>query len=135
MTWPNTVRKKDLKIEFLKGSGPGGQHRNKRATACRITHLPTGISAEAQDSKSQHRNKANAFLKLSDKLVPLMKVSAITPRIRENVTDRVRTYHEPDNRVVDHRLPGQQWRFTDVLEKDKLDEIIEELNESVISDR
>ncbi len=48
MAWPNTVRKDDLKIEFYRGSGPGGQHRNKTSSACRITHKITGISAHVK---------------------------------------------------------------------------------------
>jgi len=128
MTWPQTVRKKDLKIDFIKGSGPGGQHRNKRCTACRITHMPTGISAASQDNKSQYQNKVSAFLKLAEKLVPLMRVAASGSDISSlAVNDRVRTYHEADNRVVDHRLPGQQWQFGDVVKKDALGKIIDEL--------
>jgi len=54
--WPHDVTKKDLKISYYRGSGPGGQHRNKTDSACRILHLPTGISVESQDSKSQKQN-------------------------------------------------------------------------------
>jgi len=54
--WPYDVTKKDLKISYFRGSGPGGQHRNKKDTACRILHIPTGISVETQEYKSQKQN-------------------------------------------------------------------------------
>jgi len=73
MAWPNTVRKDDLRIEFYRGSGPGGQHRNKTSSACRITHKITGISAQCEDERCQHKNKKIAFRRLAAKLVPLMK--------------------------------------------------------------
>ena len=45
--------KKDLRVQFFSASGKGGQHRNKTDTACRMTHIATGISAESTDSRSQ----------------------------------------------------------------------------------
>jgi len=51
MAWPNTVRKSDLRIETYRGSGPGGQHKNKTDSAVRITHIHTGISAQAEDMR------------------------------------------------------------------------------------
>lgn len=73
MAWPNDVRKSDLRIDTYRGSGAGGQHRNKTDSAVRITHLPTGISAQAEDERDQSRNKKLAFRRLCNKLVPLMK--------------------------------------------------------------
>ena len=58
------LRKTDLRLQFYRASGPGGQHRNKTATACRITHLATGLSAEATDSRSQADNRRNALRRL-----------------------------------------------------------------------
>lgn len=60
---------KDFKVETFKGSGPGGQHRNKTETAVRITHPESGAVGSAQDSRSQAQNKQSAFKKLveSDK--------------------------------------------------------------------
>jgi protein subunit release factor A len=59
---------KDLKIEFFKSSGPGGQHKNKRNMAVRITHLPTGLTAVGQESRSQASNKELALERLKAKL-------------------------------------------------------------------
>lgn len=58
--WPNNVTKKDLRIDYYRGSGAGGQNRNKRDTACRIVHIPTGITTQAQEHRTQEQNRAAA---------------------------------------------------------------------------
>lgn len=73
MAWPDTVRKSDLRIDYYRGSGAGGQHRNKTDSACRITHLPTGLVGQSENSKHQRQNRTLAFRRLCAKLVPLMK--------------------------------------------------------------
>lgn len=59
-----SLTKKDFKVEFIRGSGPGGQHRNKVSTGCRITHPDSGAVGQATDSKSQVQNKKKAFERL-----------------------------------------------------------------------
>ncbi|KNA05614.1 hypothetical protein SOVF_188680 [Spinacia oleracea] len=51
-------------METFKSSGPGGQHRNKRETAVRLRHLPTGVIAQAAEDRSQHMNRASALVRL-----------------------------------------------------------------------
>jgi peptide chain release factor 1 len=124
MAWPENVRKTDLDISYYRGSGPGGQHRNKRDTACRIKHIPTGISACAEDCKSQRQNRSKAFRKLAKQLVPLM-----VPKIEvEKSNERIRTYHEPRQQVKDDRIKDETWSFDDVVYGKGLGKIIRKLN-------
>ncbi len=57
-------RESDLRVEAFRSSGPGGQHANKTSSAVRITHLPTGLAAVAQEERSQHRNRTLALARL-----------------------------------------------------------------------
>lgn len=59
-----SLTKKDFKVEFYRASGNGGQNRNTRDTACRITHIETGITAISADERSQLQNKKRAFERL-----------------------------------------------------------------------
>lgn len=127
MAWPKSVRKGDLRIEYYRGSGPGGQKKNKTSSACRLTHLPTGIQAQAQESRHQHENREMAFRRLAAILVPIMlqqaredgSGGAITPEL-------VRSYRKTDNRVRDRRLGGD-FDYSGVLDGDGLDRIIRRL--------
>ena len=62
------LNSKDLKIDYFRGSGPGGQHRNTSETGVRITHLPTGVVATATESRSRHMNLQRAMVRLEEKL-------------------------------------------------------------------
>lgn len=126
MAWPNTVRKSDLRIDYYRGSGAGGQHRNKTDSACRITHLPTKIVAQAEDERYQHQNRRLAFRRLCAKLVPLMRQAHQSEK-QKKVTERVRTYHEPRNQVKDERVKGKTWSYSTVVDGNGLDDIISQL--------
>jgi len=63
----HVFRPQDLKIESMRSSGPGGQHTNKTESAVRVTHLPTGLSAVAQEERSQHLNRSLALGRLYER--------------------------------------------------------------------
>lgn len=123
MAWPKNVDKSQLKIEYYRGTGAGGQHRNKTDSACRITHKETGISAKSEDQRSQHQNRKLAFRRLADRLIPLMKKAAME-EITPPCTDRIRTYNFKRNTVKDDRVDGKVWNLQDILEGN-LDDLIE----------
>lgn len=126
MGWPQTVRKQDLRIDRYRGSGKGGQNKNKRDTAVRITHLPTKIVAQAEDERHYEQNLRLAFSRLSEKLVPLMMEAAQEDRSDPN-KEVVRTYSEPRQHVRDKRLPDDKFSYKGVLYGKDLDEIIKEI--------
>ena len=129
MAWPNDVTEKDLRIETFRGSGAGGQNRNKRDTAVRITHIPTGIAASAQDQRSQYQNKITAFKRLANRLAPVM-IGLVKKQSLEaqaaKVQDTVRHYRASDRIVKDKRIK-KTFDYYHVLDGDGLEDIIKEL--------
>jgi len=67
------IKPEDVSEVFTRGSGPGGQHRNKVATAVQMTHIPTGIMVRAESEKSQKQNRENAMVILKAKLYQIQK--------------------------------------------------------------
>lgn len=125
MSWPETVRKSDLRIDYYRGSGAGGQHRNKTDSACRMTHIPTGIVSQCEDERHQLRNRETAFLRLAEKLVPLMRAALSSSVEVSPVTERVRTYNERGSRVTDHRISSVSFNYQRVLDGRDLGKVIE----------
>jgi peptide chain release factor 1 len=124
----------DLRIDTYRASGAGGQHVNKTDSAVRITHIPTGIVAECQDDRSQHRNKAKAMqvlaarIKEKDRAERAAKEAATRKGLigSGDRSDRIRTYNFPQGRVTDHRINLTLYKLNFVMEGD-LDELIEAL--------
>ena len=124
----------DLRIDTYRASGAGGQHVNKTDSAVRITHIPTGIVAECQDDRSQHRNKAKAMQVLAARIKEKERSerAAKEAATRKGLigsgdrSDRIRTYNFPQGRVTDHRINLTLYKLQFVMEGD-LDEVIEAL--------
>jgi peptide chain release factor 1 len=124
----------ELRIDTFRASGAGGQHVNKTDSAIRITHLPTGIVAECQDDRSQHRNKAKAMavlaarLKEKDRSERAAKEAATRKGLigTGDRSDRIRTYNFPQGRLTDHRINLTLYKLQFIIDGD-LDEVIDAL--------
>lgn len=116
------LTKKDFKLDWFSGQGAGGQHRNKHQNCCRITHLETGITAVAQESRERTTNQRLAFERLVKKLIAHYTVEE--DRDQYTSKERVRTYHEPRNDVLDHASGFRQTYKKVVLDGD-LEDMIE----------
>ena len=121
----------DLRIDTFRASGAGGPHINKTDSAIRITHLPTGLVAECQDDRSQHRNKAKAMAVLQARLRDKERSerAAKEAATRKGLigsgdrSDRIRTYNFPQGRLTDHRINLTLYRLQAIVDGD-LDEVI-----------
>jgi protein subunit release factor B len=94
------AERKDFRIEYFRGSGPGGQHRNKTDSGFRITHIESGLSVENCETRSQGQNKRKAFRLLAHKLVARYAPERQKER-NASGAEVIRVYHAVDNRVKD----------------------------------
>ena len=125
---------KEVRIDYFCSSGPGGQSVNTTYSAVRLTHIPTGIVAQCQDEKSQHKNKDKAFKVLRSRLYDLelakkQEEDAAKRNSQVSSGDRsakIRTYNYPQGRVTDHRIGLTLYDLQNIINGD-LQRIIDEL--------
>jgi peptide chain release factor 1 len=126
---------KDLKVDVMRASGPGGQSVNTTDSAVRMTHIPTGLVVSCQDEKSQHKNRAKALKILRARLLEKKQEEqrseiAATRKLMVGSGDRserIRTYNFPQGRMTDHRINFTLYKLDRVIEGD-LEELIDALN-------
>lgn len=102
---------RDVDIITMRGSGPGGQNRNKTESCVIATHRPTGLQVRIDNERSQHQNKAMAYKVLAARLYEAERERASAQRDQERRQqtgsgqrgDKVRTYRTQDDQVTDHR--------------------------------
>lgn len=110
----------DVEIVTARGSGPGGQNRNKTESCVIATHRPTGLQVRIDNERSQHQNKAMAYKVLAARLYEAERERIAAEREKDRRQqvgtgmrgDKVRTYRTQDDQVNDHRT-GQRWRLQD----------------------
>ncbi|MEK7479203.1 MAG: peptide chain release factor-like protein [Patescibacteria group bacterium] len=119
------IPEQDLKVDFFRSSGPGGQNVNKVETAVRVVHLPTGLKASAQTERSQSANRERAMGLLKAKLALLMEekhakeISALKVKAEPDWGHEIRSYVlYPYKQVKDHRTKEKISRVEEVLEGD-----------------
>ena len=117
------IPEKDLKIEFSRAGGPGGQNVNKVETAVRIVHLPTGLVASSQVERSQAMNRERAMKLLKAKLAKVMEdchlreIGNLRVKVAPEWGHEIRSYVlHPYKQVKDHRTGRKISRVEEVLE-------------------
>ena len=128
------VKMSDVRIDYFCSSGPGGQSVNTTYSAVRLTHIPTGIVAQCQDQKSQHKNKDKAFKVLRSRIyeMELQKKLEKDAAKRNSLVSsgdrsaKIRTYNYAQGRVTDHRIGLTLYDLSNIINGD-LDKIIEAL--------
>ncbi|TAK41351.1 MAG: peptide chain release factor 1 [Betaproteobacteria bacterium] len=121
----------ELRVDTFRASGAGGQHVNKTDSAIRVTHLPTGIVVECQDSRSQHKNREKALAVLAARIKDKQtrEQQAKTASTRKLLvgsgdrSERIRTYNFPQGRVTDHRINLTLYKIDRIMDGE-LNELI-----------
>jgi peptide chain release factor 1 len=128
------LKMSDVRVDYFCASGPGGQSVNTTYSAVRLTHVPTGIVAQCQDQKSQHKNKDKAFKVLRSRIYEIelekkLQEDAAKRKTLVSSGDRsakIRTYNYPQGRVTEHRIGLTLYDLNNIINGD-LAKIIEEL--------
>ena len=132
----------ELRIDIFCAGGHGGQGVNTTYSAVRITHLPTGLVAQCQDERSQHRNKEKAMSVLKARLLDQRR-AAEEAKAGQNRRDlagngdrsqKIRTYNYPQNRITDHRINYTAYNLSGVMEGD-LGEMMDALKQHDLGQR
>ena len=129
------VNMNEVRVDYFCSSGPGGQSVNTTYSAVRLTHEPTGIVAQCQDQKSQHKNKDKALKVLRSRLyeMELAKKLAVDSQKRNSLVSsgdrsaKIRTYNYPQGRVTDHRIGLTLYDLQNIINGD-VQKIIDELH-------
>ena len=117
---------KDVRMDFFCSSGPGGQSVNTTYSAVRLTHIPTGLVAQCQDQKSQHKNKDKAMQVLRSRLyeMDLAKKQESDSAKRKTMVSsgdrsaKIRTYNYPQGRVTEHRIGLTMYDLQNIINGD-----------------
>ncbi len=141
------LKQADIRVDYFCSSGPGGQSVNTTYSAVRLTHVPTGVVAQCQDQKSQHKNKEKAMKVLRSRIYEIelqKKLDEDSSKRKTLVASgdrsaKIRTYNYPQGRVTDHRIGLTLYNLPAIIDGDiqgvvdalKMAENTEKLKEAV----
>lgn len=128
------IKESDIRVDIFCASGHGGQSVNTTYSAIRLVHLPTGITVQCQDEKSQLKNKAKAMVELRSRIYNMeyqkyLDEIASKRKTMVSTGDRsakIRTYNYPQGRVTDHRINLTLYNLSAIMDGD-LQPIIDQL--------
>lgn len=106
------IKESDIRVDTFCSSGAGGQSVNTTYSAIRLVHIPTGITVQCQDQKSQLKNKAKAMIELRSRIYNMeyqKYIDEIASKRKTMVSSgdrsaKIRTYNFPQGRITDHRI-------------------------------
>lgn len=132
------INPSDLKYDFFKASGAGGQNVNKRQTAIRITHIPSGLIVASQVERGLEENRRAAMSILQARLFEQKKNTATSQQSQErnlqigtaDRSEKIRTYNFPQDRITDHRVE-KSWHNIEKILDGHLEKIADFLQETL----
>ena len=136
------VNMSEVRVDYFCSSGPGGQSVNTTYSAVRLTHEPTGVVAQCQDQKSQHKNKEKAMRVLRSRLYEIelnKRMESDSQKRNELVKSgdrsaKIRTYNYPQGRVTDHRIGLTLYDLPKILDGD-VSKLIDEIQLFINTER
>jgi peptide chain release factor 1 len=128
------LKESDVRVDTFCSSGAGGQSVNTTYSAIRLVHIPTGITVQCQDEKSQHKNKAKAMIELRSRIYAIEHqkyLDEIGSKRKTMVSTgdrsaKIRTYNYPQGRVTDHRINFTIYNLSSFMDGD-IQQVIDQL--------